>query len=535
MSSADQGDDVWPCSGRVPIVATGNWYLDAGIVGFLRTLRGWSFEDDDELRGVLNGDVPCERLLFDFSFAFWHSRVEQGEGEGAGMLEDLRKGIRESWKNAASQGYGPDIARSNLVKLVDEYQERAGSPSGESESGGSSGGGDGSPRRIFRSSRFLTNFEFDNPSVKDQRMRIEKFIDYLSAGWRNKDLDRALLKLLPSVEESRNEFLRVLTLRDLVGKVHPLSHAFLISFEMGIVDARGAGYGNLYFHSPDIESSYRIQEELALRLEGAGHGDDLTGTLADALKRLVEAKGQWVLQNLTVVEMGSPNNQRIGRVKYYPFDECAARILTCDRCGEFVLGDFLRRAESIDGLSGLSGLMPLSMYAVEWVREAIYGGGVRKHEFLLSWAAADVVRARGTAGNECCEEFCVQRKRLLRAYRQARTVFGALEDRTAAARRAQQLVDDLLMGDPNIFLNDLLRSLAAARPSIGADALGDYGDLLGHLADVVDYAVGREDQDHGLFVPKVLPVILGAWSSTWREERGPDSGGARASTGALNT
>ncbi|MGB9734566.1 MAG: hypothetical protein ACPL2E_08245, partial [Conexivisphaera sp.] len=177
----------------------------------------------------------------------------------------------------------------------------------------------------------------------------------------------------------------------------------------------------------------------------------------------------------------------------------------------------------------------LSMYAVEWVREAIYGGGVRKHEFLLSWAAADVVRARGTAGNECCEEFCVQRKRLLRAYRQARTVFGALEDRTAAARRAQQLVDDLLMGDPNIFLNDLLRSLAAARPSIGADALGDYGDLLGHLADVVDYAVGREDQDHGLFVPKVLPVILGAWSSTWREERGPDSGGARASTGALNT
>jgi len=513
----------WPCSGKVGLAATGNWYLDAGAVGFLRILRGWTFEE--EPTDIIEGGVPCDLLLFDYSFAFWSRRINDGvdDERARAVLEDLRSRMREEWRRARGGGRtAPADAEEILVGLAEDYQGRL-----EKIKNGI---------KIFKlaSGGFLCNFEFDNPNLvkakKEQKERIRKFIKYLK-GEDDKVVDRALIKLLPSAEEFSNEFLGNLTVRDLMKDVSPLAHAFLISIEAGLVQVRGPQIDYVYFHSPDLFLSYRIQEVIASRQGAAGARDSaLIGSLADALEDLVELEAQWTLENLLMVRLGSIRKQMVSSASYYPFDRCAAEILLSSGRA---LDDFMRDicvgrscARGNEGLwiSGLSGLVewrPLSIYSVEWLREQVAGGrGERreKPEFLLSWAAADVTRARREGRDEGCgKTFERWHSRFYGIYKNARKFAeGAGEDELAGW--VLKLSYDIIRGDDNVFMNDALRIIA------GRDAAG-RGELLRHLALIAESMGDGGKATRSRITPALaLPLLLGLyveWASSGAGARRP--------------
>ena len=535
MSAGGGNAGSWPCSGKIELAATGNWYLDASAVGFLRILKGWTFEE--EPMDIIEGRVPCDLLLFDYSFAFWSRRINDDvdDERARAVLGGLRSRMKEEWMRARDGGRtAPADAEEILVGLVEEYRERLEEIRATADAGG---GNDRNNLAIFKSAPggFLTNFEFDNTMVKEPAERIRRFVEYLKGEDRRiveeRALDRALIKLLPSAEEFSNEFLGNLTVRDLMKDVSPLAHVFLISIEAGLVQVRTPQNNYVYFHSPDLSLSYRIQEAIASRQEAAGAGDSaLVGSLADALEDLVELEAQWTLENLLMVRLGSIRNQMVSRASYYPFDRCAAEILLSNGRA---LDDFMRDicigrscARGNEGLwiSGLSGLVewrPLSIHSVEWLREQVAGGrGERRErpEFLLSWAAADVTRARREGRDEGCREIFERRYRgFRRVYENARKFAeGAGEDELAGW--ILKLSYDVLRGDDNIFMNDALRIIA------GRDA-ADRGKLLKHLA-LIDESMGDGGTAPGSWITPALalPVLLGlyvVWASYGAGARRP--------------
>jgi len=520
MSAGGGNAGSWPCSGKIGLAATSNWYLDASAVGFLRILKGWTFDEEPPM-DIFEGGVPCDRLLFDYSFAFWSRRINDDVDDERAReeLKELRSRMKDEWKRARHDGRtAPADAEEILVRLVEEYQERLGKIRATADA---RGGNDRNNLVIFKSASelggFLTNFEFDNPNLKKPAERIRKFVEYLKGEDRKvveeRALDKTLIKLLPSAEEFSNEFLGNLTVGDLMKHVSPLAHVFLISIEAGLVQVHAFQNDYVYFHSPDLSLSYRIQEAIANRQEAAGAGDSaLIGSLADALEDLVKKEAQWTLENLLMVRLGSIRKQMVSRASYYPFDRCAAEILLSN---DHALHDFMRRdicigrscARGNEGLwiSGLSGLVewrPLSIYSVEWLREQVAGGSgerrekpeflLEKPEFLLSWAAADVTRARREGHDEgsadvtrarreghdegCGEIFKCQYRKFHEVYKNAENFArGAGEGELAGW--ILKLSYDVLRGDDNIFMNDTLRMIA------GRDAAG-RGELLKHLAQI---------------------------------------------------
>jgi len=501
MSAGGGNASSWPCSGKIGLAATGNWYLDAGAVGFLRILKGWTFEQ--EPMEIIEGRVPCDLLLFDYSFAFWSRRIidDVDDERTREELKELRSGMKDEWKGARDGGHtAPADAEEILVRLVEEYQERLGKIGATADAVGGKGrnrkGQDAA--KIFRLAQggFLHNFRFDHPaSEKQPAERIRKLVEYLK-GEDDSVMDKTLVKLLPSAEEFSNEFLGNLTVRDLMS-VSPLVHAFLISIEAGLVQARTPQNDYVYFHSPDLSLSYRIQEAVASRQEAAGAGDSaLIGSLADALEDFVELEAQWTLENLLMVRLGSIDRQHqmVSKVSYYPFDRCAAEILLSNGGA---LRDFMRDicigrscARGNEGLwiSGLSGLVewrPLSIHSVEWLREQVAGArGERpkRPEFLLSWAAADATRARREGHDESCGEI------FERWYSKFHGVYENAENFAEGVGEGElagwilKLSYDVLRGDDNIFMNEALRMIA------GRDA-ADRGKLLEHLA-LIDKSMG---------------------------------------------
>lgn len=517
MSAGGGNAGSWPCSGKVGLAATGNWYLDAGAVGFLRILRGWTFEE--EPTDIIEGGVPCDLLLFDYSFAFWSRRINDGvdDERARAALGDLRSRMREEWRRARGGGRtAPADAEEILAGLVEDYQKRLGGV------------------KIFQSASggFLHNFRFDNEAIKNQAERIHMFIGYLKGEDEGivKPLDRALIKLLPSAEEFSNEFLGNLTVRDLMKDVSPLAHAFLISIEAGLVRVRALQNDYVYFHSPDLLLSYRIQEAIASRQGAAGARDSaLIGSLADALEYLVELEAQWTLENLLMVRLGPIRNQMVSSASYYPFDRCAAEILLSsgraldDFVREICVGRPRARGNECLWISGLSGLVewrPLSISSIEWLREQVAGGGESrgKPEFLLSWAAADVTRARREGRDEGCGKTFVHRRRKFhRVYENARK-FAEGADEDELAGWVLKLSYDIIRGDDSVFMNDALRIIA------GRDAAG-RGELLRHLALIAGSMGDGGRAARGWITPALaLPLLLGLyveWASSGAGARRP--------------
>jgi hypothetical protein len=540
VSSADQdGSDAWPCSGRAQIVATGNWYIDAGIVGFLRILNSlWNSDHSGKwkLKDVVEGKVPCERLFFDFSFAFWYSRAAKAEDEAEdkevkNVLHEFKNGIIEKWKEAASRNdYRSEIVINSLTSVINEHQKRL----SELRPGGSEKNGDKAPV-LFSKSIFLHNFEFDNPNkMKNPAKRIELFVKYLRSGGMDENLDRALVKLLPSVKESGNEFLKVLTVHDLVEKVHPLSHAFLLSFEEGLAQAPYYSNNYLFFHSLDLYDSYEAQEYLSA-IASSENEDTKNDMKSQEWEKMREA----FKSGIVVVEIGKPgNDQRVQIVRYLPLDECAAGILgSSDSMKYFLYTMRLPRRFYVRGLEGLSRLAPLSTYALAGLYERLKSAkkgedaGGFYIKALLGWAAADLVRielegrsgafkgaeeSQEDLGVRCSNSFNRNHNLVKHAYESAKSIFTKVDDRDLLIARTLQLVEDLLKGDTGEFMGNLLRMLASTRQYLEGDALKRYTWLLGYIARQMLEAVDSETPAERSLHPKALPIMLGAWATLSR-------------------
>ncbi len=361
------------CAG---ISATGNWYIDAGIVGFLRYLHEDVNYSKEEIKNLVYGNSCIdERVLSDFGLALWLDKLKlkrelSEKEENRTNWENFKNKLKEEWKNrenkdlkALTSFLKEKFCNGTEFKIGENVSLRAG---------------------------MLFNFKFFNTSKLKNCTMFDDFYNYMTNKEISKEeqiFDKTINKFLPSVTEFPNEFIRSITLNDLENHI-PNFRVFFLSFERAFVNL-GRWY---FFHSPDIMESFNISLNLT---ENKSRNDSV-----------VTAESEWTYYNFQVIiYSGFDNkNQEIAGVSFLPLDVATAKILksnTFKKRLRSLLREFPVAEESgnnayTNALELLVEKKPLSAFMISLMLRAFKDENFKKefdnaYYYGIYWATAEML------------------------------------------------------------------------------------------------------------------------------------------------
>jgi|GEM_PF-4235593 len=372
------GEKTRPCAG---ISATGNWYIDAGIVGFLRYLYEDLNYSREEIEKLVNGEICInERVLSDFGLALWLDKLyykpnKKEEDENRTSWNSFKNELIEEWKNKDENNRNLDALRCFLkekfcgntkFKIPDKVRLRPG---------------------------MLFNFKFFNVSKLKKCVMFDDFYNYMT----NKEkvneeqiFDKTINKFLPSAAEFPNEFMRSIPLNELENHI-PYFKVFLLSFEKAFVKNQRW----YFFHSLNIMYSFKISVILAGNKSG---NDNFVDTV------ITESK--WIDNNWQVIiHSGFDNrNQEIRGVKFLPLDVATVKILNSNKfkkwpyvlLKEFPVAEEPNYKVYINALELLVEHEPLSAFMISFMLRAVKDEDFKKefdksYYYGIYWATAEIL------------------------------------------------------------------------------------------------------------------------------------------------
>ena len=354
---------------------TGNWFIDAGILGFVNLMEevyGWDLEKTKKT--VAN--LSTEKLLGYFTYAFWYKIIKdtitRWLGKDIFRKSDLQKeekidinvlkknlrdyivneiskkniGIRDSIENL-EDAINAVVSLNNFVKeLVYDrflkYKKYL--------------------KKVFASNKktlldqlksigivgyndFFTNLYLFNPSSNTagkEKELLYIFKKMILEGYVREDkkiknipvdvLDKSLSPFIYSASDFHNEYYgKPMTLGNL--KVIPTLNPiiFVLSKPFAFIWIAGNNY---FFYTFDLEFTYNINRKLKYyitKVKSYNKGEILKITWRVILDTLVEYKSQYSLENMYILEFSDIQNQQIRNVEYIGISKLHASILVDDQ------------------------------------------------------------------------------------------------------------------------------------------------------------------------------------------------------------
>ncbi|MEM3896389.1 MAG: hypothetical protein QW763_03885 [Archaeoglobaceae archaeon] len=378
LEICDIGDVIEREKLRFELEFTGNWFIDAGILGFVNLMEeiyGWDLEELQErilkepevvyygyfplayfynLLDSKKKDEAKYKELKEKAIEF----IEKNKSLGRGLLdkiwwEHIAEVFRETWVNKQIEGakkenklkLNPEEAKVKLNEIWSEIQKIKNENELKKyldEKSKEIGYYLDKKKHVIRipvDSGFYKNFLFFNNSknilgqLVDLKNLIEgniNYSEYLSK------LDKTLNKFLPSEEEFPNisytEF-----------KVSPLlkDKRFLFVYLLNFTNSfNNFGAGNYFFYAPDLNFAYKINKELRIKLkkiksnEQKSKIDILKVTWESILDSIFETESLWILENMFIVYYKRIENQELVNVEYFGVSKLQATFILDDSIRE---------------------------------------------------------------------------------------------------------------------------------------------------------------------------------------------------------
>lgn len=377
--------------GSEPLQFTGNWFIDAGILGFVNLMEEvygeiWiSDENQDFLQILINtlSEIPTSRYETTienlFSYAFWYKNIRDTTlrwiakdnfkkkhlkdkyGLEAdylskiienAIIKELDKWNRENAKTVLNlpreDVYKKIIELNEFIKtLLKEYYGKY----------------QDSLKKVYASNKktlvenlesigfvaynsFFTNLSFFNPASnrkgKEEKI-LELFKNFINNYFVRKDkkvkalpfdlLDKSLSPFIYSASDFNNQLYSMpMTLRNLeqVCVINPTY--FILSFPYSFIWVQGKYY---MFYSPSLGLSYAVNKQLKLMLMDIKENKNVMTSIFKVtwraiLDKLNEYRSASYLENLYVIEYSDIQNQQIQNVEYIGISKLKATFLLDD-------------------------------------------------------------------------------------------------------------------------------------------------------------------------------------------------------------
>ena len=494
------GEKTRQCAG---ISATGNWYIDAGIVGFLRYLYEDLNYSREEIEKLVNGEICInERVLSDFGLALWLDKLyykpnKKEEDENRTSWNSFKNELIEEWKNKDENNRNLDALRCFLkekfcgntkFKIPDKVRLRPG---------------------------MLFNFKFFNVSKLKKCVMFDDFYNYMT----NKEkvneeqiFDKTINKFLPSAAEFPNEFMRSIPLNELENHI-PYFKVFLLSFEKAFVKIEQRWY---FFHSPDIMDSFKENVDLAFKENvDLARNKSRNKSGNDNFVNAVITESKWINDNWQVIiHSGFDNrNQEIRGVKFLPLDVATAKILKSNNFKErpYVLLKEFPVAEEpnykvyTNALELLVEHKPLSAFMISFMLRAVNDDDFKK-EFDKSyydgiyWATAEILHSLQESDIESkSDEIFNKIKRAEVAL--TKLLETSKYDQDTAKKYFLSLAEAAIKNNVYEFKFIILKLLQNV---IDSTAEADKKGIRKHVTRLLDYI----NQIENKFQPKTVPILI---------------------------
>jgi len=291
---------------------TGNWFIDAGILGFANLMEkvyGWNLED---LQKRISKEP--EKIYYGyFPIAFvYYNLLEQNKFNN---LKDPKKAnivfstpqkiefFEAAWEFIENNYLQKEKGRIPLSSSHEFY--------------------------------YFHNFLFFQPRWnKDKQKAAFKQLLGLEEKVNEEVLlyiDKTINKFLPSKEEFSNiPYTESLITLSTLKKISIYAPIFILTFPIGFLSLENEKDKTL-FYSPNLEFSYKVNKRIQLTKEKVKKGGSILKLTWNAIiATLTELKSQWTLENMYLISYKIGRNQQLFDVKYIGIPKLQASILIDD-------------------------------------------------------------------------------------------------------------------------------------------------------------------------------------------------------------
>ncbi len=295
---------------------TGNWFIDAGILGFVNLMEevyGWDLE---KLQKKINENPELVYYwYFPIAFVYFNSKNKlqifnieiPDPPKDYNSILDL---FEKAWDLIA-----------NTSELIEPTKK------GE--------------KRISLSSKgrfhYFHNFLFFQPSWNINKQK-EAFMEILNLKNASREvlvnIDKTINKFLPSANEFKNEpYSKGFITLESLHKLNTFSQLFILTFPLAFIE--GLLPEKIFFYSPALEFTYRVNKKLVKFSEKANDKSKILQiTLRAIIDSIIETKSIWVLENMYFIKYQLGKNQNILSAEYIGFSKLRASILIEDSIRE---------------------------------------------------------------------------------------------------------------------------------------------------------------------------------------------------------
>jgi len=305
---------------------TGNWYIDAGIVGFIKVLNwmyGWELEEVE--KKVKENPVRLYYGYFPLAYSFrYFSKELNGKKEINKKFEEIKKdSIKKLEEEIRDKNDKDEIYESAWKLSVEAYKKLEGNE----------------PRRLPFNSLFHHNFLIFNPSSKLGKQK-EYLKNIICGDYESEEkllyIGKSISKFLHSDEEFLNISYVPLCTRNINIFKKGYVFVYLVCFEHAFENF-GKDLGNIFFYSPTLNFCYEVNKKLAIANESYNKKDKnmllriIWGNIIDLL---IEYKSLWSLEEMYIISYKGIRNQALVNVEYIGIPKLQASILIDDEIRE---------------------------------------------------------------------------------------------------------------------------------------------------------------------------------------------------------
>ncbi|MCD6239713.1 MAG: hypothetical protein J7K51_10445 [Thermotogae bacterium] len=298
---------------------TGNWFIDAGVLGFVNLMEevyGWDLEELN--KKIKKKPEEIYYWYFPIGYILYNNKLR-------GKVIKSVPVPSGNFKNAM------DIFEKAWKRILNEKQFIVSK---------------GEKKRIDLSFKkpfnYFTNFLFFQPKW-DANKQKESFLEIL----RLKDvengvlkhIDKTINKFLPSMGEFSNiPYSKSLITLKTILNFHPRSLIFTLTFPLAFIQEDNLS-DNILFYSPNIKFTYCVNKKLVKFLKKAKEKDAqkiFQITWKAVIDSIVEAQSIWVLENMHLVKYRLGGRQNILRAEYLGISKLQASLIIDDHIREYL-------------------------------------------------------------------------------------------------------------------------------------------------------------------------------------------------------
>ncbi|UJG42625.1 MAG: hypothetical protein K9W46_09550 [Candidatus Heimdallarchaeum endolithica] len=336
---------------------TGNWYIDAGILGYIFLIEDVYGESFDK---IISQPLYKEKFYYAYFLYYiketaikWINKQDLASKSKTKKkhFEEMKRNLQKellSYKNVPSSFQSPNEVRQAIIDINNHFKDEIKESFSEFECDlKNSFGSKTSPNvlkkienvGIIFTEPFFLNLPFCNPSKNKKGKESDVFLAFEDMLYRTKikgsdtpnALDKTISKFMFAESEALNIlYCKIQTLDDFNELFEQSVIIYLLCFPIAFTSFFEPKF--ILFYTNNLHSSYHINKSIRLslnRLEKKDRNKDvLKVTWNSILDYMFEQKSIFSLENMYVIEHdGVDNQQNIQSVNYIGISKLHASIL----------------------------------------------------------------------------------------------------------------------------------------------------------------------------------------------------------------